>query len=268
MLRELSEQKGEDANVLGRLARAEFDVGEYVPALRAARSAIELDENESSGLAVLAEIAEMNFKAVRSENAREALESEALPALERLLKVDPKGWTAPRLLAQIALHRGETERAIELFTRLQRLCPMDPVSWRGLGGIFLEAGEPDRALPQLLELAKIDSSDPEIGGQVAAIYRKRGEIRDARYWSRQALYTDPFNIPIRKAYADTCMQAGDVAAALSEYTILTRIEPQSASHFENAAVAAHKLGDTAKAQELARQAVKLDPKSPARSLLP
>jgi len=267
-LRELARQDGDDAGVMGRLARAEFDAGEYVLALTAARSAVGLDENEPLGLAVLAEIAEMNIHAVQTERAREALESEALPVLERLLEVDPKGWTAPRLLGQIALHRDQPDRAIELFTKLQRLCPLDPISWRGLGGIHLENDDHDRALPQLLELARMQSSDPDVAAQVAAIYRRRGALRDARYWYRQALYIDPFNIDIRKSQGDTCMQAGDAEAALRAYTILTRIEPENASHFEDAAVAAHKLGDKEKAIELAKKAIKLNPTSPARSLLP
>jgi Tfp pilus assembly protein PilF len=50
--------------------------------------------------------------------------------------------------------------------------------------------------------------------------------------------------------------------------MLTLLQRDNAAHFENAAFAAHKLGDAAEAQKYARQAVKLDPTSSARSLLP
>ena len=64
------------------------------------------------------------------------------------------------------------------------------------------------------------------------------------------------------------MQAGDAQAALGEYAILTEIEPHTASHFEFAAAAAHKLGDSIKVEQYARRAVELDPESAARSFLP
>ena len=64
------------------------------------------------------------------------------------------------------------------------------------------------------------------------------------------------------------MRASDTKAALQEYKMLTKLEPDNAHYFEQAAFAAHKLGDTTLAQELAERAVMLDPASNARSLLP
>ena len=63
------------------------------------------------------------------------------------------------------------------------------------------------------------------------------------------------------------MQANDIRASLDQYATLTVIDPQQVNHFENAATAAHKTGERARALEFARQAVALDPASPARSLL-
>ena len=61
---------------------------------------------------------------------------------------------------------------------------------------------------------------------------------------------------------------GRTETALREYLVLTKLEPANAKHFENAATAAHKLGDTEQAEKLAKQALDIDPASPARSLLP
>jgi Flp pilus assembly protein TadD len=63
------------------------------------------------------------------------------------------------------------------------------------------------------------------------------------------------------------MHADDAAAAVREYKMLTLLEPTNAKHFETAALAAAKLGDTTQARTFARRAVELNPASPVRSLL-
>lgn len=267
-LRALAEAKKENANVAGRLARAEFDDGDFERALAAARRAIELDENEPNGLEVLSSVLAMYTRKEESEAVRRAYDDEAMPALERLLKVDPDGWTAPKYLAEIALRRDNFDRAVELLKQLQRLSPIDPASWRGLAGIYLQRGNYDPALPQLLELARIEENDAAVRAQIASIYRRRGRLREALYWYRSALYIDPFSVEVHESLGDTNMQSGETEAALREYRILTILEPENARHFENAAFAAHKMGYSTKAQSFAREAVRLDPTSAARSLVP
>ena len=266
-LRTLAETQSDNASVLGRLARAEFDDGDFERAAIAARRAIELDAEEPNGLEVLAKVLAFFAKQEQNESAKGVYDDEALPVLDRLLNIDPSGWAAPKYLAEIALRRKEYDRAAELYKRLQRLCPMDPASWRGLAGIYLKRGEHDLALPQLLELARTEVDDATVPAKIAGIYRRRGRLGEARYWYRRALYIDPFDVDLHRALGDTSMQAGDTKMALDEYKMLTKLEPDDPKHFENAAFAAHKLGDKAEAQKFARRAVRLDPASPARSLL-
>ncbi len=267
-MRKLAQDNVDDASAHGRLARARYDAGEYKHALTAARRAVELDENEPNGLEMLAEIYGMNIRATQSELIKYEYESEALPILERLLRVDPEGWTAPKLLGEIALRRKDWDQAAERFTHLQRLCPMDPASWRGLAGVYLARDDNDLALPQLRGLARIQADDADVAAQIANIHRSKGDLREAQYWYRRALHIDPSSVDIHNALGATCMQAGRTEAALGEYLTLTQIEPGNAKHFENAATAAHKMGDKEKAEELARRALELDPTSPAGSLLP
>jgi tetratricopeptide (TPR) repeat protein len=256
------------AALYGRLARAEFDKEEYDRALEAARQAVDLDENEKNGLEIMARVLVMYAERGMMEQQRRAYYDEALPILERLWRVDPKCWTAPKYLAAIALQREESERALEPLKRLQSLCPRDPLSWRGLAGIYLERGDDALAFPQLLELVRIEENDAEVRAEIARIYKRRGRVREAQYWYRQALFIDPSSVDLHKALGDVSMQAGESASALREYKMLTRLEPEKAAHFERAAFVAHKLGDKVEAQRLAEEAVRLDPQSAARSLVP
>jgi tetratricopeptide (TPR) repeat protein len=267
-LRRLAETTRDDASLFARLACAELDGGEFEGAFTAAKRALELDENQRIALDVLAKILTAYAEREERESARRALDDKALPVLERLLAVDPDGWTAPKYLADIALRRGEYDRAVGLLKRLQRLCPIDPTSWRGLAGVYLERGLEELALPQLLELARIEGNDSQVPAGIAAIYKHRGRWREARFWYQSALYSDPFSVELHEALGDTNMQVGDTRAALREYRTLAKLEPDNPTHFENAAFAAHKIGDKDLAESLAREALKLDPASGARSLVP
>ncbi len=267
-LRLLVEQNPKDAALIGRLARAYLDTGELEPALEAARRALTLNENEPAALPVLGRVLMRLSGKERRAQAKRRFDDEAFPAMQRLLNVDPDGWLAPRYLGDIALRRDQYPLAKTMYTRLQRIRPLDPASWSGLSGMYLHEGELDAALIQLTELARLEDDDADVAAGIASIHNRRGRLREARYWYRKALFADPFSVKLHGAMGDTCMQAGDTRAALAEYRLLAELEPGEARHFERAAFAAHKLGDKDMARKLAARAVDLDARSDARSLLP
>lgn len=256
-----------NAALLGRLARALFDAEQFEPAYETAQTALSIDEHDVTALEVFVKLAAAFAEKEQDPDVRRAYEEEALPALDRLLELEPKDWTALSLRAKAALRSHDKKLAETLLRRLQQACPMDPASWRGLAGILLERGDDDEALPQLLELARLDSDDHDIRAEIGRIYRRQNRLRDARYWYRQALAIDPFNVAHHEALGDAEMQAGDAKSALKEYTLLTKLEPKVAGHFAQAAFAANRLGDREAAHRFATKAVELDPQSPARGLL-
>lgn len=267
-LRTLAQEKPDDASIMGRLARAAFDAGDYESALQSARRAIKLDPSEPRGLTVLVKVLGLQIEATESVTAKRTYEDEALPAVHRLMKLDPDNRVAPRLLGMIHLRREEWDQAIAALKQLQQVCPADPTSWRGLGGIYLEQGKDDLALQQLLELARLDENNAAVRAQIGRIYRRRGRIHDARYWLQQALFIAPFDPDLHDLLGDTNMQAGDTEGALREYKMLSKLQPEKAEPLAKAAFAAQKLGEHDKAVEFARQAVKIDAQSDARALLP
>jgi len=266
-VRALVEADPKNADLLARLARAHFDAEEYEPAYETARQALSIDENQVIALGVFVELAAAFAEQERDADIRRAYEQDALPALDRLLELDPDHWAALRARAKLALRRDNLKLAETLLRRLQRACPMDPASWRGLAGILLKRGEDEKALPQLLELARLDGNDHGIRAELGRIYRRRERLHDARYWYRQALAIDPFNVAYHETLGDVSMQAGDARTALREYRMLTKLEPRTARHFAQAAFAANRLGDEEATRQFAKRAVALDPKSPARGLL-
>ncbi len=267
-LRDRASADTADANTWGRLARAEWDADDPERALAAAAKALGLDENNADGLAVVCHLRAAQTRNESSESARRSLEEELIPFLKRWADLAPKSWHPAKYLSEIFLHRKDRDAAVEPLQRLQALCPLDPTSWSGLAGIYLERGQDDLALPQLLELAAQEEHDATIAIKISDIYRRKSRLREAQHWLRQAIFIDPFNSRVHESYAEVSMQIGETAKALQSYRMLTQLEPKQAKHFDNAAFAAHKLGNSEAAERFARRAVELDPESNARSLLP
>ena len=119
-------------------------------------------------------------------------------AAKRLLPLDPASWTAPRRSPRSCSVEGNGPRP------RSRCCgcnayARDPFSFRGLAGIYLDRGEEDKALPQLLELARIEQNDADVPGKLADVVRRKGNLKEAAYWYRQALLIDPFSIPFHQS---------------------------------------------------------------------
>jgi tetratricopeptide (TPR) repeat protein len=256
------------AALLGRLARAEYDAEEFEAADKAARTALDLDENERKALTVLVALyAQQQAQLSPRDPRARALADESLPYIERLMEVDKEGWFAAKARAGIALHREEWDVAKKTLAHLQAACPIDPFSWQGLAAVYLEEGDEAAALPQLTELARIFREDPDVPAKIGDIVRKKGNLPEAQYWYKQALAIDPFDVTIHRNLGDVCMEVSDAACALREYKMLTLIEPDKALHFEAAAIAAKKAGDTNAMKQFATRAVELNPQSAARNLI-
>ena len=259
--------KASDASLRGRLARAELDTGDLPEALEAARQAVELDPDQVNGLEVLVEVLAMMAAQEFSPSERRKLLDEALPYARRLAEVDPESWLAPKLLGELALRDKSYDEAVRWFERLKRLCPTHPASYRGLAGVYLQRGQLDEAQPLLLELARMDEHDPDVPADLAGIFARQDRLGEARFWYTQSLYINPFKPQTHRKLAEVLQRMSDTKAALEEYEVLCKLEPDRAQNFADAAFAYHKIGDTDNAKRCATKAVELDPTSPAGTLL-
>lgn len=258
-MRSRAEAEGSPDNI-ARLSRAEFDAAEYDRAEAAARRALELEPRQKIALEVFVSLHALLWPDAKGET-RQKIEDDTLPSIDRLLEIDPQNRIALKLKALILLRRSELAGAREAFERLQSVCAMDPSSFRGLAGIYLDQGDDEKALPQLMELARIDQTDSAIPMRAAQIIQRKGNLNEAVYWYRQAIFINPFAVNLHAALGAALSQLNDHAGALREYDMMTKIEPTKAEHFESAAVAAFKAGDKEAALRFAEQAAKLNPGS-------
>ena len=267
-LRAMVQGDDEDPNLYGRLARAEFDEGNIERALEAARDGLAGDEHNVLSLTVLGKVLSIIRGNRRDPQARRTIDDELAPAMERLLRLAPDSWIAPKVLGTIALERKDHSEALKHFTRLKRVCPMDSAGDRGLAGVYLDRKRYDLALPHLLQLARSEERDPDVASTIAFIYARKDRLPESRYWYTQSLYIDPFNIETHEALASVFMRMEDTRGAIKEYETLCTLEPNVIKYFEQAATAFDKIGDRSSSRHYAAKAVQLDPATPVRTMLP
>jgi tetratricopeptide (TPR) repeat protein len=266
-LRTLAIVTPNDAALLARLARAELSAGAEERALTAARDALKIDQDDRTALDVLLQVLERFTALEHSEVARRAYDDEARRAAERLRGLDPAHAQAVKTLGAVALRGERFDEAVEALEALQRLRPLDPFSWHALAGIHLQRGADDLALPQLLHLARVEEHDAEIPANAARIFLRKARLHDAAYWLRQALLIEPMSAAMHEELAAVEQRTGDYEAALREYVMLTRLEPEQAQYFEQAALTAQRLGRLEETRSFAARAVELNADSPVRVLL-
>lgn len=257
-----------DADLLGRMARAELDNGSMEHAALYAQEALKADEKQWVALEILAAVTADESREAQNPATRDNLEKGALTLLNRLLEVRPDSAVAHRELGRILLRQGDPEAAIEHFTRLKSLVPVDTAPDEGLAAIYLKRGETDKALAALLMLARQKSHDADLYAKIGQMLSEAGRWSEARYWSERALIVDPYNAKRRFAWAQELMAHDDGAAALDHLRFLLQINTTEYTYFDIGAICAHKMGEKELAEAWAKKAVEINPNASSRALLP
>ncbi len=266
-LRKQAESEGATVGALADLAKAELIDADYDRARSAAAKALEKNPDDRTALEVMVSVFAVFAAEEASEAGRRQHEEQAMPYIDRLLKLDADNRAALKLLGAIALRKREWDIAEDAYRRLQRVCPMDPSSWRGLAAIYIDRRDDASALPQLVELARIEQSDPDVARRIAEISRKAGRLGEAAHWFQQAIFIDPFDPALHDELGETHMQAANYASALKEFEMAAKLEPAVVKHFESAALAAIRLNRRDLAEKHAERAKQLNPDSNIGALI-
>ncbi len=107
VLSRMAAERPDDAPLLLRLARMEFEIGRTAAAEEALRTALQLDPENLEGLRLRAEVAEQH----RDWNT-------ALASYHRMLQIWPDDLDAQMAMAVIHIHRGQADRAAPILRTL------------------------------------------------------------------------------------------------------------------------------------------------------
>ena len=232
---------------LQTLARAQAADGQNDAAAATLRQAMDLPFNSAADLY---RIGQFSAALDRRDDARSAY--------QRAVKIDRGYFAAWRELAVDAVKAGRLEAALETAARAGAAEPVlgDAVKGQALmaAGKFMEA---DAAFTEAL--ARRPS--PQLVNMRVEALGRAGEGAAIRRILSDWLAAHPEDDKSRYAYASRLIQEKDFAGAIREHEVLLTKAPFNSALLNNVAWLYREVGDP-KAEQVARQAYAIDPKSP------
>jgi tetratricopeptide (TPR) repeat protein len=222
----------------------------------------------------------------------EAGKAEAIPLLERVLKIRPDDVTSHAMLAVVSEKKGDcstavrhfslagpalasqpealqgygicllklkqTNEAVEVFQRLLATRPDDVRCRRALAAVQLGADKPQEALTTLKPLL---DANPDIGTMRlgAAIYEANNDTPNAVKILRDAIVRDPSQTGLYVDFAGIAMDHQSFQAGVEMVDAGLKVQPDAAQLYMARGVLYVQLADYEKAQSDFERAEQLDP---------
>jgi Tfp pilus assembly protein PilF len=210
------------------------------------------------------------------------------PGISLQPKLNPDGTSQPIMLVQMGMQRSGNTGA---FHRRQIAAnPNAASTWNNYGVFLLNVQHDEKAAAEAFSKAiAVDANERNALGNLANIFKHRGELDEAEDLYRRALEVDPMNTVVRRDFAEfLAISRNDPIAAVKIYedglelnpgdTLLSEglskvptresylkaieDEPQSSAAYNNYGVYMECVeGDLVTAGEAYRQALELDPNS-------
>lgn len=257
----------DDPVLLARLALAWLQVGELGKAKKAAREALEQDEDQPVALEVISHAFIQQMLGERDTKKREELVKCAEPYLRRLIRLDPENPAAIKYLGYVEQAHRNWPAAIDWLKRYQGRFPADPDPYRRLAAVYLEEERTDRALRELTALAVLVPHEPAVPRQIGDLCAKNGRADEAARWYRQALDGDPYDVKTHVRLGEACLQTGDYDGAKREFEAVRRLKPESPRGYDGLGRVYRAMGQAGKAEELAAKAAAIRKSKPERAAL-
>lgn len=217
---------------------------------------------------------------------------DAVPLLERVLRLRPQDPTTHAMLAVLAYKAGDcttavkhfsqseailssqpgalqeygacllqlkqSEKAIQIFQQLLASQPDDLRARRALAAVQLAAGQPQDALATLQPLL---NANPDVGTMrlTAAVYEANKDTPSAVKTLRDAIVKDPAQVPLYVDFADIAMNHQSFQAGIEMINAGLKLQPAAADLYLARGVLYVQLADYDKAEADFARAEQLDP---------
>jgi len=219
--------------------------------------------------------------------------AEAVPLLQRVLRLQPNDPTTHAMLAVLAYKKGdcagavqhfaqsgslidsqpgalqeygvclirlkETEKAISVFQRILSSHPDDPRARRGLAAVELTAGRPQDALTTLQPLLSANDPDVPTIRLAAAAYEANNDTPAAVKLLHDAIVKDPRNVALYVDFANIAMTHQSFQTGIEMIDAGLKLQPKAAELYLARGVLYVQLADYDKAEADFRSAEQLDP---------
>lgn len=246
LLEEAAGRAPADANYLNRHGVALAAVGRIDEAIAAYRRAIasKPDQPEAHNNLAIALAASGDHQA-------------AIIEYRRALTAQPGFAEAHNGLGVALSAIGEYEDAAHHYRRALDIRPDYTDARVNLGDLLVRTGQLDDAVVELTASLDQDPDHFEAHLSLADAYTRIGQLKKALEISRANLAANPDSARAHNCYGMVCRQAGDPAAALTNFDRAIALDPVLADAHANRAISLMTLGRADAAEQAASQAASL-----------
>ncbi len=251
----------DDPVLLARLALAWLQAGELGKAKKAAREALEQDEDQPVALEVISHAFIQQMLGERDTKKREELIKCAEPYLRRLIRLDPQNPAAIKYLGYVEQAHRNWPAAIDRLKTYQHRFPADPDPYRRLVAVYLEQDRPADAIREQTALAKLVPHEPAVPRRLGDLHAREGRFDQAAAWYLKSIQADPYHLKTHRRLAEACFKASDYAGAERGFEALCRLKPNSAEGYEGLSSVLRRMNQADKAEEFAAKAAAIRERS-------
>ena len=185
----------------------------------------------------------------------------------RVKKLSPRAALAFNNLAIIYHHRGDKEAARREWEEAIRLVPNHPEAHNNLGVFYRSAGRWQEAIHHFERSLKSNPEYDAAALNLAELYLRRRKTDKAEELIRQVMERTRYDARVYNGLGVVLEQKGDYRGALEAYLKSARLNPERAESLRNLVDFFRKSGDSRKAIEAGREAIRRRPSNPAGYLV-
>ncbi len=180
--------------------------------------------------------------------------------LSRVVAMVPNDLQSRKLLATVYLRQGQVEKAITALEGAQSLGSDDPQFQAMLGGAYMRAGQSAQGMAAMERAAELAPTQPEFRTQVALGNLAIGDSALATEQLRAAANQSAEDMRSDMLLVMVLLRDKKFDEALAEAQRLIRENPKDPIRYNLAAAAWIGKGNDAQAEQVLRQALKINPK--------
>ncbi len=194
-------------------------------AIQEAEAVLKADPDNENAHRLLARIYWHNLgEAQQDKVARESLRK-ALEHLEAVTHINPSDNESWLILARLYKASNQPAKAQEALQKVLAAEPTSKTALSDLAQIYIDQGEYNSAIDLLKKIPETDLDAPTLG-MTGFAYARLHDTQNAIAAYERAAALDPENQEVRRAYAETLMNAGKLVAARTQLEILLKADAE------------------------------------------
>ena len=166
------------------------------------------------------------------------------------------------LLAGLRLKSENYAEAMRLYELGAKQAP-DNLKWtKSLAAVYLKSGDKKKLAQALERLAEYDAEDLTIRKKLAELALANKDYTAAEKWSKDGIHIDVMDADLHRMRAEAALGRRDPAAAVAEYEVAVKLQPDQSHLRFGLAQAYIDTGKKEAARESLRELERRDPKYP------